>query len=192
MRHDNVTLEFKNKTKTDSARLRIAIEVYELEKPEFVGDSTWSFERKDVMAFAEDKSDAKTNAIDNEEDETIQVSIPDEAIIILNGMMQWGGTFEIGYVASRSSYWAFHDIIHAREDVENGKLEAIEQWREDRALINGAILAIQHNQPFAEILRELVSVESIEGSLSYSARFDCEAPDFLERFLQNVKAEIVL
>jgi hypothetical protein len=81
------------------------------------------------------------------------------------------------------SYWFWHDVTHAKNDVQGGIIH-VDATSENRALYNGAKLALEQGTPLEQIVRELVNAEG-----AYETRFNAKS-NALERFLSEIKVDI--
>lgn len=161
---------------------------------EMLGDGSWEFAFKDLERFADEKMDIhmEIHEFDDDEkpepDSTLTVSDADTAILLLYRMGRTGEKFAVSYEGPDSAYWAFHDIDHARNDVgdtDDGKGEIyIDGANEDRALSQGATLALEYGIPVADIVRELVKAES-----AFSERFVHDS-SALESFCDSLESKL--
>lgn len=78
------------------------------------------------------------------------------------------------------SYWLFHDITHAKNDVLGGQVH-VNDLVEDRTLYEGAMLARKNGVGLAHIVRELTRAEQ-----PYLDRFNRKT-SAMERFLDEIE-----
>jgi len=108
---------------------------------------------------------------EHDEDETYGDSNGDVMILFLGAAHYHGGEFTIDYHGSE--YWFWHDAVHAEYDCGDGTDLYIDSDGEERALIEGAILAIKNGVPFSDVLSELSEVNQLDAStgMSFEERF---------------------
>ena len=115
----------------------------------------------------------------------VETSDVDGALLVIGLMAEQGGEFSFSWTSEGSAFWLHHDLAgHVAHDVDVSDGDAsleVDDWREERAHVEGARSALRAGVPLCEIVREIVDTES-----AFRERFDCEC-GALETFLRDVQ-----
>lgn len=149
---------------------------------ESLGNGVLTVRREAVIRFGKPEMDCYSEAEQLSENDFVNVNNTDDYIVILWGMSQVNESFEVTYFGD-SPYWFFHDMVHAIDDVEEGEIY-VDDFREERALVNGAILALDMGCELSDIVRQLVKAEPL-----FASRFEYET-ETLTKFLNGIKSWI--
>jgi hypothetical protein len=134
------------------------------------GFSEYGISQREVLDLFKDNKDAKVELTN------------DDWIVFLNAASTDPRyKYEVDF--SGLPYWFWHDVIHAQNDVQGGSI-AVDDQSENRALYEGAVLALAKGVPLADIVRELVKAE-----VEYERRFSCPTKA-LDRFLRELKVSV--
>lgn len=153
------------------------------EHAEFQGGSTMTFDPVDVERFQD--IDAGNYSMDGrrhgyplgdllresepDDDDPVPCSNADACIMMLAAMGLAGGEYDVEYTSDGSAFWLFHDLSHARHDVEVGDdgrqltISISGDHDERRAHVEGGREALRAGMGLAEVVREIVGNEGEFG-----------------------------
>lgn len=155
---------------------------------EFVGDFCAYIPFDAVKLFSHHYSDRDVSeyldiAEDNEPP-IVQFSNADALIKLLRGLAELPeNTLTLEYFGN--PYWFFHDLQHVKNDCEilvDGTISLqVEDYREESALMHGAVRAHAAGVKLSLIARALIAAEH-----EFSTRWNYK-PDITDRFLDNLE-----